>query len=122
MSFGNPQLQEWQDPQSPPQQDLPARLSRTSFLMIRATTATRIRSATIVPMLSLSHSSILHHFSAGHFICATALALSVVASLYFFTKSIYIIPTRTAIANINPIIFTLPVNRPPNWLTMRAIT
>ena len=117
MSLGN--SQPWQPSQLPlqlpAQKDFPAFLSRTIFRITRATAAIRIRRTTMVPMFSLSHSSIEVLLSGLYLMLATALELSFVASLYFLKKSMYIIPTRKAIANIKPIMFTFPANSPPNW-------
>lgn len=66
-----------QQPQLPPQEDLPCRLSFRSFTMIAATTAARIRLTAMVPAFSENHWSI----------CIYTFLVSLVASWYFLKKS-----------------------------------
>lgn len=92
-----------------PQDDLPCFLFFLMFIIINETMRTKHRLIKNVPRFIF-----LFPFQ-DYF-------LYVFASVYFLKKSMYKITASAAIAKTRPIMFTLPVKSPPNWLTISATT
>ena len=110
-----------QCPQLPPQDDRPFFLSRIMTLTTAATTAASPRVISMVARFAeiqanMRSAPFCYLRQAGIFSSRR------VASEYFLKNSIQMMSARNATAKIRPITLTCPVNRPPNWLIISAMT
>lgn len=95
--------------------DLPAFFFLTMLTMIAATIAISTAQMMIVQIFSDIHASI---YSSPYLIFT--FLVSLFASLYGL-KSMNSIPAIKRMEIIKPMMFRLPVNAPPIWLTIKAI-
>lgn len=93
-----------------PQEERPRFLSRTILTMTAATIAPMI-SAIIIVLILLTNQPIISYTFVTERL--DSLVVSFAASRYG-RKSMTTIPARTITAATVPMIFTLPVNKPPN--------
>ena len=107
--------------QPQPQDVRPFLLFLTMPAITAATAAASSRVTSMVPRFAAIHAN-MRASPFGNPRQAGIFSFRRVASVYFRKNSIQIISARKATAKIRPITLTFPVNRPPNWLIISAIT